>query len=223
MGHMRGQRQGVHSTRQTRAPQLAPNDNDQLSTAAEDNDAPHTVTNDVLIRTVDLHNTLYSDQTGCFPFVSSLGNQYIMVLHHVDSNSLWMEGLKSNSKGKLILARQRALAHMARRGIIPRHQILDNQASFAYKIKIKLMKMTYELVPPDDHQQNLAKKAIQTVKDHMVSILSGCSPTMPMHLWCQSSVNCSFYGNPKRIQAFWPTPMSTAIMTTTAIHLSPSV
>jgi hypothetical protein len=74
---------------------------------------------------------------------------------------------------------------MAQRGIVPRYQILDNQALLAYKTKIKLNKMTYELVPPDDHCQNLAKKAIQTFKDHMISILSGCSPTMPMHLWCQ--------------------------------------
>jgi hypothetical protein len=45
--------------------------------------------------------------------------------------------------------------------------------------------MTYELVPPDDHWHNLAKNAIQMFKDHMISVLSGCSPTMPMHLWCQ--------------------------------------
>jgi hypothetical protein len=56
---------------------------------------------------------------------------------------------------------------------------------FAYKTKIELAKMTYELVPPKDHHPNLAKKAIQMFKDHMISVLSGCSPTMPMHLWCQ--------------------------------------
>ncbi len=45
--------------------------------------------------------------------------------------------------------------------------------------------MTYKLVPPDKHCPNLAKEAIQTFKDHMVSVLSGCLPTMPIHLWCQ--------------------------------------
>ncbi len=44
--------------------------------------------------------------------------------------------------------------------------------------------MTYKLVP-HDHYRNLAKKAIQTFKDNMISMLSGCSPTMPMHLCCQ--------------------------------------
>ena len=45
--------------------------------------------------------------------------------------------------------------------------------------------MTYKHVPPRDHCCNLAKKAIQTFKDHMVSVLSGCLPTIPMYLWCQ--------------------------------------
>jgi hypothetical protein len=74
---------------------------------------------------------------------------------------------------------------MKRCGIVPMHQILDNQASAAYKTAIKTTKMTYQLVPPDDHRQNMAEKSIQTFKNHFVSILSRCAPTMPMHLWCQ--------------------------------------
>jgi hypothetical protein len=31
----------------------------------------------------------------------------------------------------------------------------------------------------------MAKKSIQTFKDHFIGILSGCAKTMPMHLWCQ--------------------------------------
>jgi hypothetical protein len=109
-----------------------------------------------------------------------------MILHHVESNSSWSKALKNDSEGELILARSCALARMARRGIVPRHRILDNQPSYVYKTKIELTKMTYYgLVPPGDHCPNLAKKAIQMFKDHMFSILSGCLPTMPMHLWCQ--------------------------------------
>jgi hypothetical protein len=71
---------------------------------------------------------------------------------------------------------------MRKAGIISKHQVLDNQASAAYKKTIGNSDMTYELVPPDNHQQNMAKKAIQTFKDHFVGILSGCAPTFPMHL-----------------------------------------
>ncbi len=45
--------------------------------------------------------------------------------------------------------------------------------------------MTYKLVPPDDHCQNIAKKAIQTFKNPFIGVFSGCAPIFPMHLWCQ--------------------------------------
>ena len=54
-----------------------------------------------------------------------------------------------------------------------------------YKTAIETSNMTYQLVPPNDHRRNMAEKAIQTFKNHFVSVLSGCAPTMPMHLWCQ--------------------------------------
>ena len=31
----------------------------------------------------------------------------------------------------------------------------------------------------------MAEKANQTFKDHFVGVLSGCTPSMPIHLWCQ--------------------------------------
>ena len=48
-----------------------------------------------------------------------------------------------------------------------------------------ISKMTYKLVLPEEHWRNMAKKSIQTFKDHFVGVLSGCAKTMPMHLWCQ--------------------------------------
>jgi hypothetical protein len=74
---------------------------------------------------------------------------------------------------------------MRRRGLIPKHQILNNQASAEYKAAIEASGMTHEIVPPQEHRRNMAKKAIQTFKDHFVGVLSGCAPSMPIHLWCQ--------------------------------------
>ncbi len=74
-----------------------------------------------------------------------------MILHHVNSNSSWSEAMQNQSDGELILARARALARMQRRGLIPKHQILNNQASAEYKATIKASGMTYELVPPKEH------------------------------------------------------------------------
>jgi hypothetical protein len=48
--------------------------------------------------------TLYADQTGDFSHVSSRGNRSIMLLHHVDSNSMWVEPLKNQNEPTFIAA-----------------------------------------------------------------------------------------------------------------------
>jgi hypothetical protein len=45
--------------------------------------------------------------------------------------------------------------------------------------------MTFQLVPPHDHQRNCAEKAIQTFKAHFISILCRTNTEFPLHLWCQ--------------------------------------
>ena len=85
--------------------------------------------------------------------------------------------MQNQSGSELILACAHALARMRRRGLIPKNQILNNQASTSG--------MTYELVPPKEHQCNMAEKAIKTFKDHFVGVLSRCAPSMPIHFWCQ--------------------------------------
>jgi hypothetical protein len=110
----------------------------------------------------DAKVTMYSDQTGMLPAVLSKGNKYVMVLHDVDSNWLWAEPMRNQTGGELILTRNWALTRMQQQGINPKHQILDNQASEAYKDAIRALGMTYQLVSPDDHRRNMAEKAIQT-------------------------------------------------------------
>ncbi len=44
--------------------------------------------------------------------------------------------------------------------------------------------MTWELVPPDCHQRNIAERAIQKFKNHSVAILSGVNDRFPLSLWC---------------------------------------
>jgi hypothetical protein len=93
--------------------------------------------------------------------------------------------MRDQSGGELILAGACALAKMQRRRIIPKHQILNNQASVEYKAVIEASSMTYRLVPLEEHQRIMAEKAIQTFKHHFIRVLSGCAPSMPIHLWYQ--------------------------------------
>jgi hypothetical protein len=64
----------------------------------------------------------------------------------------------------------------------PTTHILDNEASAAFKAEIK-KNCAIQLVPPDNHRQNLAERAIQTFKNHFKSILAGVDDNFPMHLW----------------------------------------
>jgi hypothetical protein len=72
---MQGQQQGVRSTKEAESP-----DENQTIT-------PHVKKHDILILVYNAKATMYSDQTGKFPAVSSDGNKYVMILHDVDSNS----------------------------------------------------------------------------------------------------------------------------------------
>ncbi len=65
-----------------------------------------------------------------------------------------------------------------------KHHRLDNECSAAFKACIVKNGMTHELVPPDCHCCNIAKGAIQTFKNHFVSILSGVDDRFPLSLWC---------------------------------------
>ena len=116
-----------------------------------------------------------------------------MVIHHVNSNLFWLEPLKNQKEGSLIPSQTIIPKQMRQQGIVPKHQILNNQCSALMKLAIdstkladiSTSKMTYKLVPPEDHQRNLCKCSIGTFKDHFIGVLSGCKKEMPMHLWCR--------------------------------------
>ena len=71
---------------------------------------------------------MFSDQIGEFPFVSSRNNKFIMIVHHVDSNSTWVEPLKNQLEGTLIEARTKILEQMRHQGIVPSTKSLTTSA-----------------------------------------------------------------------------------------------
>ncbi len=106
-----------------------------------------------------------------------------MVLTKVDSNAILVEPMKNRTAGEMIRAYQVLIDQINSAGIFPKLHILDNECSAEMKATIKLNNMTFQLVPPHDHCCNLAKKAIQTFKDHFVAILCGTDKAFPLHLW----------------------------------------
>ena len=70
-------------------------------------------------------------------------------------------------------------------GLGAKKHYLDNEALEEYKAAIKKNKCEVERVAPGNHICNIAERAIQTAKDHFVSVLAGANVSFPMHLWCR--------------------------------------
>ena len=89
----------------------------------------------------------------------------------------------------------------------------DNECSEEFKQAIKGNNMKYQLVPPQNHCRNIAERAIQTFKVHLISTLcrvwSGPKlSTCIMVLSSPTSRNDIEYANPKcsiLCTSPWPT------------------
>ena len=135
-----------------------------------------------------LNNTpgrIYTDQTGRFPVTSALRNKYIFVLYDHDSNAIMTEPLKSREGISIVNAFEKLTDILIKKGLQPRLQILDNEASTQLKEAITKRNITYQLAPPHIHRRNAAERAIRTFKNHLIAGLSSVDPTFPLHQWDQ--------------------------------------
>ncbi len=106
-----------------------------------------------------------------------------MVLCDIDRNAILVTAMKNRTSGEMIPAYQELIDHLHSAGIKPKQRILDNECSKDFKQIIHKNQMTFQLVPPNDHQRNCAEKAIQTFKANFISILCRTDKESPLHLW----------------------------------------
>jgi hypothetical protein len=69
------------------------------------------------------------------------------------------------------------------RGLKPKLMKLDNEASKLLKTYLHQQDITFQLVPPYNHRQNLAERAIRSFKDHLIAGIFSTDKSFPMHLW----------------------------------------
>ena len=108
---------------------------------------------------------------------------YILVLVEIDSGAILVEAMRNRSAGEQCRAYQVLVNRLHQCKIYPKKHILNNKISDEFKSVIKHNKMEHKLVPPHDHQQNIAEKGIQTFKDHLIAILCGTDKDFPLYLW----------------------------------------
>jgi hypothetical protein len=177
--HIKGQRKGVRSTRVKPAYEI------KIEPGTKD-PPPKPVGNkkmdDIFVKIYELAKEIHTDQTGAFPVTSQQGYRYIMVSIHIDANYIFCELMKNRTEGKMITAYQTMVDRMEIAGLGLKHHRLDNECSENFKKCIKKNHMTWELVPPDCHQRNIAKQAIQTFKIN--SWQSSAESTTGFHSLC---------------------------------------
>jgi hypothetical protein len=92
--------------------------------------------NDVYFQVLDMAETIYSDDTGAFPYISQFGKKIVMIAIHIDANYIFAETMKNKSDSERIHAYQKIINRMKRAKLGLRKHILDNEISKAYKNRI---------------------------------------------------------------------------------------
>lgn len=90
-----------------------------------------------MVKMFKIQELIATDHTGKFPMTSSRGSKYIMVLWKVDGNAILVATMKNQTEGEIIKAYLSFIKRLKAAGIQPKKQILNNEASKAYKEAIK--------------------------------------------------------------------------------------
>ena len=86
-----------------------------------------------MVHVFEMQELIATDQTGEFPYISSRGLKYIMVIAEIDANAILVATMKTRTEGEIIKTYLSLLQWLKNVGIKPKHQILDNEAPEGYK------------------------------------------------------------------------------------------
>jgi hypothetical protein len=103
-----------------------------------------------------------------------------------DKNLILQQKFQTKADKYRIPAFNTIMARLAACGLLVDLNIRDNEASADFKqviIIIELWKANFQLVLPDMHRRNQAKRMIQHFKNHFLSILVGVDSAFPPYLW----------------------------------------
>ena len=90
------------------------------------------------------------------------------------------------------------------RGFKPNYWVLDNECAKIIKDLFHEMKIDYQLVAAGTHRCNIAERAIQTFKVHLIAGILGVDSNFPMHLWDTLLEQCDITLNMLRASRIHP-------------------
>jgi hypothetical protein len=132
-GHMKGQQQGIHSTKQKALDHLVESEKlvkIKVEPGTEEV-LPAKCHNDIFVCVKDLAESIHSNQTGVFLYTLQRGNRYVMIAIHLDANYIFCKPMKNRLEDEMIEAYQKILNRMKAAGLGLKTHRLDNEASKA--------------------------------------------------------------------------------------------
>jgi hypothetical protein len=186
-GHLDQERKNLNSTKVIKInDEIFPsklNENNEDFFPSKLNDQAVTQDLCAMITPFEPKKTAYSDLTGRFPYKSSRGNEYLLVVYDYDSNAILVEAIKNRTAAVITKAWTKIHQIFKNRGAAPNIYILDNEISNDFKNALKKYNVTYQLTPPHMHRRNAAERAIRTFKNHFLTGLAMCDPNFPVAEW----------------------------------------
>ncbi|KAL7485036.1 hypothetical protein ACHAW6_010628, partial [Cyclotella cf. meneghiniana] len=122
-----------------------------------------------------IDGTSYMDLTGRFRTMSLENQQYIFVAYDYTTNAI--------ISATIINAFDDIFSYLKSKGFKPKFNVLNNEASAAITEYLLNNNIKGQFVPPNEHCDNAAELAIQTVKNHFISGLCTTDCHFPSHLW----------------------------------------
>lgn len=111
------------------------------------------------------------------------GNQYIFVLYHFDTNSIYALPIKYRHADQISAAWQKIFDTLQHHGGQPSLHILDNECSYDITQAFKKSNVKFQLVPPHLHRRNAAERAIRTLKNHFIAGMCTCDTRFLASYW----------------------------------------
>ena len=103
-----------------------------------------------------------------------------MIIYDYDANAILAEPISNRLSTMLQKAFTKLFHQILLKGYKPTIIRIDNKVSKDHLALLEQQELKVQLVPPHNHRQNLAERAIQTYKNHFVAGISGTDPTFPL-------------------------------------------
>ena len=105
------------------------------------------------------------------------------MLYDYDGNAILFEAIKDRSGESIANAWKKCHKRLTANGHETKMYILDNEMSPEIRYAFSEAKVEFQKVLPGIHRRNACKRAIRTLKGHLLAGLATCSASFPVRKW----------------------------------------